>query len=109
MAIVQGLAEKFISITALQAALELDFGPDVVGEFSIFVRTRIFLSLYLMNLKSCRLAFNVKWDYSRIICHSDCVLGQSNSQNNMVLWDATFRSSYMLLGYYSNFDPQVIN
>lgn len=31
IAIVQGIAEKYISISALQAALEFDFDPDIVG------------------------------------------------------------------------------
>lgn len=32
LAIVQGISEKFISISAQQAALEHDYDPDIVGK-----------------------------------------------------------------------------
>lgn len=32
LAIVQGISEKFISISAQQAALEHDYDPDIIGE-----------------------------------------------------------------------------
>lgn len=31
LAIVQGISEKFISISAQQAALEHDYDPDIIG------------------------------------------------------------------------------
>lgn len=33
LAIVQGISEKFITISAQQAALEYDFNSNVIGEF----------------------------------------------------------------------------
>lgn len=35
LAIVQGISEKFITISAQQAALEHDYDPNVIGECSI--------------------------------------------------------------------------
>lgn len=40
LAIVQGISEKFIAISAHQAALEHDFDPDVVGELHFSQRKR---------------------------------------------------------------------
>lgn len=44
LAILQGISEKFLSISAQQAALEHDYDPDIIGES--FTWARITLHYY---------------------------------------------------------------
>lgn len=52
LAIVQGVSEKFIAISANQAALEHDFDPDVVGELSFNQQKRKLCVSKEKNVKS---------------------------------------------------------
>lgn len=57
LAIVQGISEKFISISAQQAALEHDYDPDIVGKYRRVFHKILVFSKYFFDTKNYSLTF----------------------------------------------------
>lgn len=74
LAIVQGISEKFVTISAQQAALEHDYDPDIIGEcyialnFPFFESVSLFLEWLLVTngIVQCNFAILIAYWGNRI-------------------------------------------
>lgn len=77
LGIVQGICEKFITISVHQAALEHDFDANVIGKFQSWLLIFSFISFFFVNI--FRMVIHFERYCARCFSHTYCVLGQSNT------------------------------
>lgn len=78
LGILQGISEKFFTISVHQAALEHDFDAKIIGKLQR--RSCSFLFSIFFTINSClqlffRMAPHFEWNCARNFCNTYCVLG----------------------------------